>query len=169
MLGYTYLHGCKLVGSKVFNNPNVSVAYQFVSMILQCTGGGILVPLFINGIPVPLSTDSYPIAIFTSFLIHSYFPVIHEVMNLSPLFKVGFSQTSRRLRETWCSKGQSRSWQILTISPCPLSNMQGGVIILYESMRSFVVCKFTLAAASAIAPSGESVNCASLDDGLSCF
>ena len=92
------------------------MAYKFVSMIMACTGGGIIVPILINGIPVPLAQDSYPIAIITSFLIHSYFPIIREVLALSPLFK-------------------------------------GGIIILYETMRAFVVCKLTLAAGSAIAPS----------------
>ena len=57
-------------------------------MILACTGGGILVPIFINGIPVPLAQDSYPIAIFTSFLLHLYFPIMREVLELSPVFKV---------------------------------------------------------------------------------
>jgi hypothetical protein len=56
-------------------------------MIMQCTGGGILVPIFINSIPVPLSQDAYPIAILVSFLIHNYFPVMREVMHLSPVFK----------------------------------------------------------------------------------
>lgn len=59
-------------------------------MIFQCTGGGILVPLFINSIPVPLSTDAYPIAIFVSFLLHQYFPILREVVTLSPLLKAAF-------------------------------------------------------------------------------
>ena len=42
-----------LAGTKVFPNfkPSDSTAYKFVSMVLQCTGGGILVPIFINSIP----------------------------------------------------------------------------------------------------------------------
>jgi hypothetical protein len=56
-------------------------------MILQCTGGGILVPIFINAIPVPLSQDAYPLAILASFLIHNYFPIMREVLSLSPVFK----------------------------------------------------------------------------------
>lgn len=62
------------------------MSYKFISMILACTGGGILVPLFINSIPVPLSTDAYPLAIFVSFLLHNYFPIIRQVMKISPLF-----------------------------------------------------------------------------------
>jgi hypothetical protein len=77
-------------GSKIFadqpqGGPGV---YKFVSMILDSTGGGILVPIMINGIPVPLAQDSYPIAIFCSFLLHSYFPILREVFELSPIVKV---------------------------------------------------------------------------------
>lgn len=77
-------------GSKVFANlpPGVSFTYKFVSMVLACTGGGILVPIMINGVPVPLAQDAYPIAILVSFALHSYFPIIREVLKLSPLFKV---------------------------------------------------------------------------------
>lgn len=75
-----------------------------------------LVPLFINAIPVTLSTDAYPIAIFCSFLLHQYLPMLREIVSLSPVFK------------TVC-------------------------IVLYETMRAFVVCKMTMAAGKAIAPS----------------
>lgn len=56
-------------------------------MIFQCTGGGIFVPLFINAIPVPLAQDAYPIAIFLSFLLHEYVPIVREIMNHSAIFK----------------------------------------------------------------------------------
>ena len=46
-----------------------------------------LVPLFINGIPVSLSTDAYPVAIFCSFLLHQYVPQLREILSLSPVFK----------------------------------------------------------------------------------
>jgi hypothetical protein len=113
MLGYTYMHG-----TKVFKaiGENVPFSYKFISMILQCTGGGIIVPILINGIPVPLAVDAYPIAIFISFMIHMYFPILAKVMALSPIFKAA-------------------------------------IIVLYETMRTFVVCKLTGAAAAAIAPS----------------
>eukprot|EP00545_Synedropsis_sp_CCMP1620_P003442 CAMPEP_0119015150 /NCGR_PEP_ID=MMETSP1176-20130426/10585_1 /TAXON_ID=265551 /ORGANISM="Synedropsis recta cf, Strain CCMP1620" /LENGTH=267 /DNA_ID=CAMNT_0006968419 /DNA_START=40 /DNA_END=843 /DNA_ORIENTATION=- len=83
MLGYTFLHGTK-VFSKVPSTAPLS--YKFISLILACTGGGIMVPIFINSIPVPLSTDAYPVAIFASFILHNYFPILREVMRLSPLF-----------------------------------------------------------------------------------
>jgi hypothetical protein len=47
----------------------------------------ILVPIFLGAIPVPLSQDSYPIAIMLSFLVHEYFPVLRGAMKLSPIFK----------------------------------------------------------------------------------
>jgi multisubunit Na+/H+ antiporter MnhE subunit len=56
-------------------------------MIFQCTGGGILVPIFINAIPVPLAQDAYPIAIMVSFLLHNYLPIVREILELSPIFK----------------------------------------------------------------------------------
>jgi len=78
-------------GCKVFNyikGDNVPFSYKFVNMIMACTGGGILVPIFINSIPVPMAQDAYPIAIFISFMLHTYFPIMREVVDLSPVFKV---------------------------------------------------------------------------------
>ena len=85
MLGYTYLHGCKLWPK--LGGSSTSMSYKFVSMILQCTGGGILVPVFLNGVPVPLAQDAYPMAIIVSFLLHQYFPILREVLTLSPILK----------------------------------------------------------------------------------
>mmetsp|Transcript_115548 Transcript_115548/g.333824 ORF Transcript_115548/g.333824 Transcript_115548/m.333824 type:complete len:256 (-) Transcript_115548:224-991(-) len=113
MLGYTFLHGCKVfkaIGAKA------PFSYKFINMIMACTGGGIMVPIFINAVPVPLAQDAYPVAILTSFLLHTYFPILREVIELSPVFKAA-------------------------------------VVFLYETMRAFVVCKFTAAAGAAIAPS----------------
>lgn len=84
MIGYTLLHGSKVFAAAP---KGASVSYKLVSMILACTGGGILVPLFINAIPVPLANDAYPIAILVSFTIHHYFPIVWEVIKLSPLIK----------------------------------------------------------------------------------
>lgn len=79
-----------MIGSKVFKavGDKAAFSYKFVNMVMACTGGGILVPIFINAIPVPLATDAYPIAIMTSFLVHTYFPILREVLDLSPVFKV---------------------------------------------------------------------------------
>jgi hypothetical protein len=44
-----------------------------------------LVPILVNGIPVPLSTDAYPIAIGVSFLIHQYAPIMRAVLHESAL------------------------------------------------------------------------------------
>jgi hypothetical protein len=114
MLGYTFMHGSKVF--KAITGDNVPFSYKFISLIFQCTGGGIIVPILINAIPVTLSVDAYPIAIFTSFMIHTYFPILRKVMELSPIFKAA-------------------------------------IIVLYETFRTFVVCKFTAAAADAIGPS----------------
>lgn len=115
MFGYTYLHGKTYSGSRKFSRIYISciflsmrrhahtgvklfptlpkdaaLSFKFVSMILQCTGGGILVPLFINSIPVPLSTDAYTIAILVAFLLHQYFPILRDVVMLSPILKIAF-------------------------------------------------------------------------------
>lgn len=80
MFAYTFLHGCKLFKTL---KEEQALSYKFVRMIFQCTGGGILVPLLINAIPVSLGNDAYPIAIFASFLLHQYFPILREVVNFS--------------------------------------------------------------------------------------
>ena len=85
MLGYTYLHGCK-VFAKI--SPSAPFGYRFVNMIFTCTGGGTLVPVMINAIPVNLGQDAYPIAIFISYMLHTYFPILREVLALSTIFKV---------------------------------------------------------------------------------
>lgn len=85
MLGYTFLHGCKVF--KAFPK-NASLSYKIVSMVLACTGGGIMVPIFLNSIPVPLANDAYPIAILISFALHYYFPILREVAGMSTIFKV---------------------------------------------------------------------------------
>lgn len=87
MFGYTFMHGCKVFGSVP---PTASLSYKFVSMLLACTGGGILVPIFINSIPVPLCTDAYPIAILASFLLHNFFPILRGVVKESPIVKSMF-------------------------------------------------------------------------------
>lgn len=76
-------------GSKVFKSTPKDACFSFklVSMVLACTGGGILVPIFINQIPVTLANDAYPVAILVSFVIHYYFPVVREVVNISPIVK----------------------------------------------------------------------------------
>jgi hypothetical protein len=78
------------LGTKLFATlPSTSsLSYRYISMILQCTGGGILIPIFINDIPFPLAQDIYPIAITISFLMHQYLPISREVMELSPILKV---------------------------------------------------------------------------------
>jgi len=84
MVGYTFLHGCK-VFKKI--DAAAPASYKLINLVLACTGGGILVPIFLNTIPVPLAVDAYPIAVLTSFLIHTYFPVLREVVELSSIFK----------------------------------------------------------------------------------
>uniref|UniRef100_A0A7S2MRV2 Uncharacterized protein n=1 Tax=Helicotheca tamesis TaxID=374047 RepID=A0A7S2MRV2_9STRA len=95
MLGYTYMHGVKVFSTV---DSAAATSFRFISMIMACTGGGILVPIILNGIPVPLANDAYPIAMLISFGIHHFFPVIREVFKISPIFKsccVVFYETLR--------------------------------------------------------------------------
>jgi hypothetical protein len=85
MLGYTFMHGSKVFSMLPSDAP---VSYKFISLLMACTGGGILVPIFLNGLPVPLANDAYPIAIITSFCLHYYFPILRDVANMSKIFKV---------------------------------------------------------------------------------
>lgn len=84
MVGYTFLHGCKVFKKLKADTP---ATYKFVNLAMACTGGGILVPIFLNTIPVTLAIDAYPIAILASFLIHTYIPSLREVVELSDIFK----------------------------------------------------------------------------------
>jgi len=95
MLGYTFMHGAKVFSAV---DSKAATSYRFINMIMACTGGGILVPIIINGIPIPMANDAYIIAILTSFAIHHYFPVIRDVFKISPIFKslvVVFYETLR--------------------------------------------------------------------------
>jgi len=82
------LTGCKIFGSFKEDTP---MSYKFVRLVFQCTGGGILVPIFINAIPVSLGNDAYPIAIFLSYLVHTYFPVFRDMVANIPALKVSIA------------------------------------------------------------------------------
>eukprot|EP00525_Craspedostauros_australis_P000756 CAMPEP_0198111420 /NCGR_PEP_ID=MMETSP1442-20131203/3375_1 /TAXON_ID= /ORGANISM="Craspedostauros australis, Strain CCMP3328" /LENGTH=327 /DNA_ID=CAMNT_0043767837 /DNA_START=228 /DNA_END=1211 /DNA_ORIENTATION=+ len=84
MLGYTFMHGSKVFAAISDKAP---FSYRFINMVMACTGGGIMVPIFINAIPVPLVTDAYPVAILISYMLHTRFPVLREVLALSLVFK----------------------------------------------------------------------------------
>jgi len=95
MIGYTFF-----MGNKVFtalDNKN-SISLKFVTMIMACTGGGILVPIFTNGIPVPLANDYYIMAILFSFMVHHFFPILRDVFKLSIPFQfliIGLAESLR--------------------------------------------------------------------------
>jgi len=91
LFGYTFYHGHKLFGNSLLPKmKNDSAAYKFVSFIMACTGGGILVPIFINSIPVPIADDAYPIALLVSYVLHDRYPVLRDVLDLSVVVKVLF-------------------------------------------------------------------------------
>jgi len=144
MLGYTFLHGSKVFAAAPKNAP---FSYKLVSMLLACTGGGILVPLFINSIPVPLANDAYPIAVLISFAIHYYFPIVWEVIALTPMVKVCGMLLSQSFVLPHNGKIEFTNFRFLSIL------FQACIIVLYEIVRAKVVLTFTIAANAAIAPS----------------
>jgi len=85
MFGYAFLHA-----NNVFNTDAAqkSFAYKFVHLMMSATGGGIIVPILLNLIPVPIAMDAFPIAILAAFFLHSNFPILREVYKLSSLMKV---------------------------------------------------------------------------------
>ena len=83
---------------------DASPSYKFVSMIFQCTGGGTLVPIFINAIPVALATDAYPIAIGISFLLHMYVPILREIMEHSGILKTALIVLYETMRASVVTK-----------------------------------------------------------------
>jgi hypothetical protein len=98
-------------------SESASPSYKFVRLVFQCTGGGTLVPIFINLVPVSLSTDAYPIAIAISYLLHTYTPILREVLNQSELLKVSF--VTRRATEGRALKGAwwSGLWMMASLRP----------------------------------------------------
>jgi len=83
MFGYAFF-----VATNVFNaTKGKSFTFRFVQLICACTGGGIIVPILLNLIPVPIAQDAFPVAVLVNYFIHTYFPVIREVYALSTPLK----------------------------------------------------------------------------------
>jgi hypothetical protein len=111
-------------------------------MIFQCTGGGLLVPIFINAIPVSLGNDAYPICIFASTLLHMYFPALRDAVSMVPVLKV---------RDGACDKDSQINPVIHTLNKSFFFfSGQAALVVLYETQRASVVVKLTKAAAAAI-------------------
>jgi len=88
LVGYTYVHGVKVFKAV---DPKSSIPFKFAYLVMACTGGGILVPIFLNKIPVPIASDVYVVAITVSFLLHQYLPIVREVYKLSTILQALFS------------------------------------------------------------------------------
>lgn len=58
---------------------SVNAVYGIASCVLAATGGGILVPLFINGLPVPLANDCYLIIMASNYMLLKYVPALGSV------------------------------------------------------------------------------------------
>uniref|UniRef100_A0A7S2EDN4 Uncharacterized protein n=1 Tax=Trieres chinensis TaxID=1514140 RepID=A0A7S2EDN4_TRICV len=87
MFGYAMFHG-----NKIFSGlpASSSTAFKFVSYVMACVGGGIIVPILLNGLPVALANDALVLAMLSAFGIHLYFPILREVFKLSDLLKATF-------------------------------------------------------------------------------
>ena len=62
---------------------SVNAVYGIASCVLAATGGGILVPLFINGVPVPLANDCYLIVMASNYLLLKNIPALGSVFQES--------------------------------------------------------------------------------------
>ena len=93
LLFFVFRFNLVIPGNKVFSTmkADAPLSFKFVNMVLACTGGGILVPIFINGLPVPLAVDAVAIAITVSIFIHSNFPKIRTFLNSNGIFMVSRS------------------------------------------------------------------------------
>eukprot|EP00563_Minutocellus_polymorphus_P007402 CAMPEP_0181032594 /NCGR_PEP_ID=MMETSP1070-20121207/6821_1 /TAXON_ID=265543 /ORGANISM="Minutocellus polymorphus, Strain NH13" /LENGTH=282 /DNA_ID=CAMNT_0023109993 /DNA_START=9 /DNA_END=857 /DNA_ORIENTATION=+ len=87
MFCYCFYHGCKVFAALP---KDAAPSYKVVSFVMASTGGGILVPIFLNGIPVVLANDALALSIIVSYAIHHYFPVIRDVVAQSKILTVCF-------------------------------------------------------------------------------
>merc|ERR1719201_821731 len=69
MIFHTFYKGSYVF--KTFGN-NISSSYKFINLIFSCTGGGILVPVFIN------ENDKVIIAVIISFTLHVWCPILRK-------------------------------------------------------------------------------------------
>jgi uncharacterized membrane protein YeiH len=81
---------CIFAGCNHFKSVPASSApsYKFVSYIFACVGGGVIVPIFLNGIPVVLANDAIFISISIAYLIHTSFPIVREIVTQSNIVKI---------------------------------------------------------------------------------
>jgi hypothetical protein len=111
-------------------------------MIFQCTGGGLLVPIFINAIPVSLGNDAYPICIFASTLLHMYCPILRDAVSMIPMLKVSDRDAKKSI--LLMNKNKQNKSCLVFLSG------QAALVVLFETQRASVVVKLTKAAAAAI-------------------
>jgi len=146
MICFTFYQGSEVF--KTFSN-NVSTSYKFFSLLLSCTGGGILVPIFINGgsafIPywLLLIKPSAYISLFNIFhcfslgIVEIPFPLANDMLMIAVIFSFAL--------HIWCPFLR----EVLELSPI----MKIIMVIFHETVRTSVVVKFTLIAAASITPS----------------
>jgi hypothetical protein len=87
MFCYCFYHGCKVFSAMP---KDAAPSYKVVSFVMAATGGGILVPIFLNGIPVVLANDALALSIIVSYATHHYFPILRDVIAQSKILTVCF-------------------------------------------------------------------------------
>lgn len=87
MFCYCFYHGCKVFAAMP---KDAAPSFKIVSFVMAATGGGILVPIFLNGIPVALANDALALSLIVSYAIHQYFPILRDVVAQSKILTVCF-------------------------------------------------------------------------------
>ena len=87
MFCYCFYHGCKVFAAMP---KDAAPSFKIVSFVMASTGGGILVPIFLNGIPVVLANDALALSIVVSYGIHQYFPILRDVVAQSKILTICF-------------------------------------------------------------------------------
>ena len=87
MFCYCFYHGCKVFAAMP---KDAAPSFKIVSFVMAATGGGILVPIFLNGIPVVLANDALALSLIVSYAIHQYFPILRDVVAQSKILTICF-------------------------------------------------------------------------------
>jgi len=85
------------VWSVVAANSSNSVK-DFVQCLIGAVGGGILVPIFLNGTPVPIANELFLVLLVVVFVLFKNVPILREISTGSTTFKLFIAFLSETFR-----------------------------------------------------------------------